>query len=183
MSYIPEEVIQDIRQKTDIVDVINQYVQLTKKGTNYSASCPFHEDRNPSFSVHPGKQIYKCFSCGRGGNVFGFLQEIEGINFVASVQNPSHLQKYRRFHAEFPAQTSYTPQPIRSHPSSAVHPVHPCSLPKWEHPQARLPKQYSRRSRARSAKYKPGQLYSAARSIRYFPAYTNLFYADWLFPS
>lgn len=91
MSYIPEEVIQDIRQKTDIVDVINQYVQLTKKGTNYSASCPFHEDRNPSFSVHPGKQIYKCFSCGRGGNVFGFLQEIEGINFVASVQKAAEF--------------------------------------------------------------------------------------------
>lgn len=91
MSYIPEEVIQDIRQKTDIVDVINQYVQLTKKGTNYSASCPFHEDRNPSFSVHPGKQIYKCFSCGRGGNVYGFLQEIEGINFVAAVQKAAEF--------------------------------------------------------------------------------------------
>ncbi len=91
MSYIPEEVIQDIRQKTDIVDVINQYVQLTKKGTNFSASCPFHEDRNPSFSVHPGKQIYKCFSCGRGGNVYGFLQEIEGINFVAAVQKAAEF--------------------------------------------------------------------------------------------
>lgn len=86
MSFIPEEVIQDIRQKTDIVAVINDYVKLTKSGTNYTASCPFHEDRNPSFSVHPGKQIYKCFSCGRGGNVFSFLQEIEGISFVEAVR-------------------------------------------------------------------------------------------------
>lgn len=91
MSYIPEEVIQDIRQKTDIVDVINQYVQLTKKGNNFTASCPFHEDRNPSFSVHPGKQIYKCFSCGRGGNVYGFLQEIEGIGFVQAVQKAAEF--------------------------------------------------------------------------------------------
>lgn len=91
LSLIPEEVIQEIRQKTDIVDIINQYVQLSKRGNNYTASCPFHEDRNPSFSVHHGKQIYKCFSCGRGGNVYGFLQEIEGIGFVEAVQKVAEL--------------------------------------------------------------------------------------------
>lgn len=91
MSFIPEEIIQDIRQKTDIVAIINDYVKLTKSGTNYTASCPFHEDRNPSFSVHPGKQIYKCFSCGRGGNVFSFLQEIEGISFVEAVRKAAEL--------------------------------------------------------------------------------------------
>ncbi|MDO4432146.1 MAG: DNA primase [Aerococcaceae bacterium] len=91
MSYIPEEVVQDIRQKTDIVSVINDYVKLTKKGQNYTASCPFHEDRNPSFSVHAGKQIYKCFSCGRGGNVFSFLQEIEDISFLEAVKKAAEL--------------------------------------------------------------------------------------------
>lgn len=86
MAFIPEEVIQEIRQQTDIVDVISQYVSLSKSGSNYIGSCPFHEDRNPSFSVHTEKQIFKCFSCNRGGNVFGFLQEIEGIGFVEAVK-------------------------------------------------------------------------------------------------
>lgn len=91
MQTIPEEVIQEIRQKIDIVDVINQYVQLTKRGNSYTASCPFHEDRNPSFSVQSQKQIYKCFSCGRGGNVFGFLQEIEGITFPQAVKKAAEM--------------------------------------------------------------------------------------------
>ncbi|MGO4936924.1 DNA primase [Fundicoccus sp. Sow4_H7] len=91
MQIIPDEVIQEIRQKTDIVDVINQYVQLTKRGNSYTASCPFHEDRNPSFSVQSQKQIFKCFSCGRGGNVFGFLQEIEGISFPQAVKKAAEM--------------------------------------------------------------------------------------------
>ncbi|MGO3202330.1 MAG: CHC2 zinc finger domain-containing protein, partial [Ruoffia tabacinasalis] len=85
MSYIPEEVINEVKSNVDIVELIGQYVQLNKRGTNYMASCPFHEDNNPSFSVSQPKQIYKCFSCGRGGNIFGFLQEIEGISFTESV--------------------------------------------------------------------------------------------------
>ena len=91
MSYIPEDIIQEVRQKADIVSIINDYVKLSKRGTNYIASCPFHEDRNPSFSVSATKQIYKCFSCGRGGNVFGFLQEIEGISFVEAVRKTAEL--------------------------------------------------------------------------------------------
>lgn len=85
MSFIPEEVINEVKENTDIVELISQYVSLNKRGTNYIASCPFHEDRNPSFSVSQPKQIYKCFSCGRGGNVFGFLQEMEGISFPEAV--------------------------------------------------------------------------------------------------
>lgn len=95
MAYLPESLINDIRQQVDIVDVVNQYVQLTKRGTNYMASCPFHEDRNPSFSVSPSKQIYKCFSCGRGGNVFSFLQEIEGIHFVEAVKKAAEFANIR----------------------------------------------------------------------------------------
>lgn len=85
MAQIPKELIDKIQQDVDIVDVISQYVQLTKRGQNHVASCPFHEDQNPSFSVSPSKQIYKCFSCGRGGTVFGFLQEMEGISFPEAV--------------------------------------------------------------------------------------------------
>lgn len=91
MSYIPEEVINEVKSNTDIVELISQYVNLNKRGTNYTASCPFHEDRNPSFSVSQPKQIYKCFSCGRGGNVFGFLQEIEGISFPEAVSKAAEF--------------------------------------------------------------------------------------------
>lgn len=91
MSRIPEETIQQIKQSVDIVDVINQYVHLTKRGSNYTCSCPFHEDNNPSFSVSQTKQIFKCFSCGRGGTVFRFLQEIEGISFVEAVQKTAEF--------------------------------------------------------------------------------------------
>lgn len=91
MSYIPEEVINEVKSNVDIVELIGQYVQLNKRGTNYMASCPFHEDKNPSFSVSQPKQIYKCFSCGRGGNIFGFLQEIEGISFTESVSKAAEF--------------------------------------------------------------------------------------------
>ncbi|XJS11603.1 DNA primase [Aerococcaceae bacterium WGS1372] len=91
MSYIPEEVINEVKANIDIVELISQYVSLNKRGTNFIASCPFHEDRNPSFSVSQSKQIYKCFSCGRGGNVFGFLQEIEGISFPEAVSKAAEF--------------------------------------------------------------------------------------------
>lgn len=86
INHIDNDIINQIRQKIDITELINEYVPLTKKGTNFVASCPFHEDRNPSFSVSQSKQIYKCFSCGRGGNIFSFLQEIEGVSFVEAVK-------------------------------------------------------------------------------------------------
>lgn len=91
MSRIPNEVIDEIRSKVNIVDVIGQYVELTKRGQSYQASCPFHEDLNPSFSIHPGKQIFKCFSCDRGGNVFGFIQEIENVSFVEAVKKVADI--------------------------------------------------------------------------------------------
>ncbi|MCR8968952.1 DNA primase [Facklamia sp. 7083-14-GEN3] len=94
MAYIPNEVIDAIRQSVKIEDVVSQYVQLTKRGQGYSASCPFHEDNNPSFSIHTGKQIFKCFSCGRGGNVFGFIQEIESLSFKQAVIKVAEFADY-----------------------------------------------------------------------------------------
>lgn len=82
---IPEEIVTQIREKSDIVNVVSQYVQLKKSGQNHFAHCPFHEDKTPSFSVNEKKQIFHCFSCGRGGNIFSFLQEMEGISFPEAV--------------------------------------------------------------------------------------------------
>jgi DNA primase len=90
---IPQEVIEEIRQRTNIVDVVGQYVQLKKSGKNYMGLCPFHEERSPSFSVAEDKQIFHCFGCGKGGTVFNFLQEIEGINFPDSVRRVAELEQ------------------------------------------------------------------------------------------
>jgi DNA primase len=78
---IAEEKLNEIRQAVDIVDVISDYVQLKKQGRNYFGLCPFHGENTPSFSVSPDKQIFHCFGCGAGGNVFTFLMELENISF------------------------------------------------------------------------------------------------------
>lgn len=82
---ISEEKITQIRQAVDIVEIISDYVQLKKQGRNYFGLCPFHGESTPSFSVSPDKQIFHCFGCGAGGNVFTFLMELEGISFQESV--------------------------------------------------------------------------------------------------
>ncbi len=79
---IAEEKINQIRQSVDIVDVIGEYIQLKKQGRNYFGLCPFHGENSPSFSVSPDKQIFHCFGCGAGGNVFSFLMEKDGLTFV-----------------------------------------------------------------------------------------------------
>lgn len=81
-----DELLDEIKRKNDIVDVISQYVVLKRKGRNYFGLCPFHNEKSPSFSVSPDKQIFKCFGCGVGGNVFHFIMKIENLSFVESVQ-------------------------------------------------------------------------------------------------
>lgn len=81
-----ENLIEEIRTNNDIVDVISQYVHLKRSGRNFFGLCPFHNEKSPSFSVSPDKQIFHCFGCGVGGNVFSFITQIEGINFVEAVQ-------------------------------------------------------------------------------------------------
>lgn len=83
---IPEETIEKIQSNIDIVDVISDYVQLKKQGRNYFGLCPFHGEKTPSFSVSADKQIYHCFGCGAGGNVFSFLMSIEGMTFLESAR-------------------------------------------------------------------------------------------------
>lgn len=79
---IPDEKINQIREAVDIVDLVGEYVQLKKQGRNYFGLCPFHGENSPSFSVSPDKQIFHCFGCGAGGNIFTFLMDIEGYNFM-----------------------------------------------------------------------------------------------------
>lgn len=81
-----DELLEEVRSQNDIVDVISQYVVLKRKGRNYFGLCPFHNEKSPSFSVSPDKQIFHCFGCGVGGNVFHFIMKIENISFVESVQ-------------------------------------------------------------------------------------------------
>ncbi|MDO1605456.1 DNA primase [Lactobacillus sp. YT155] len=88
---IPEEFIQEVRDHTDIVDVVSNYVQLKKSGKNLFGYCPFHEERTASFSVAEDKQIFHCFSCGRGGNVFSFIMEIDHLTFPEAVLKVADL--------------------------------------------------------------------------------------------
>jgi len=82
----PQTFIDDLRRQADIVRVISDYVTLKKKGTNWMACCPFHQEKTPSFSVNPSKNIFYCFGCGKGGSVFNFVMEVEGLSFPESVR-------------------------------------------------------------------------------------------------
>ena len=81
-----DEVIEDVRERNDIVDVISQYVKLQKRGSNYFGLCPFHNEKSPSFSVSRDKQMYYCFGCGKGGNVYTFLMEYENFSFQEAIK-------------------------------------------------------------------------------------------------
>ena len=119
MARIPDAVIDEIREKVNIVDIVGQYVQLKKAGKNYSGLCPFHNEKTPSFSVAEDKQFYHCFGCGRGGNVFSFLQEIDGISFPEAVAKVADFEQiplaaeYREVSG--PAENSETRQLIALH--------------------------------------------------------------------
>lgn len=84
--YYPDELVEEIRQRNDIVEVISSYVRLQKKGSNYFGLCPFHNEKSPSFSVSPVKQIYYCFGCGAGGNVITFIMEYENYTFAEALK-------------------------------------------------------------------------------------------------
>lgn len=84
--FYPEELIEEVRTKSDIVDVISSYVRMQKKGSNFFGLCPFHNEKSPSFSVSPSKQIFYCFGCGAGGNVITFLMEYENATFQEAVK-------------------------------------------------------------------------------------------------
>ncbi len=83
---IPEHKVEEVRAASDVVDVVSDYVRLKKRGSNYFGLCPFHNEKTPSFSVNPSMGIYKCFGCGKGGNVFQFVMEMEAVGFPEAVR-------------------------------------------------------------------------------------------------
>ena len=86
MPKIPENILNEIQDKCDIVEVISSYISLKPAGRNFKANCPFHHEKTPSFIVSPDKQIYHCFGCNSGGNAFNFIKEYEKIDFIEAVQ-------------------------------------------------------------------------------------------------
>jgi len=86
MAQIPRPIIETVRDRTDLIEVIQRYVTLKKRGANYIGLCPFHQEKTPSFNVQPTRQIYKCFGCHASGDAFKFLQEMEGLSFAAAVK-------------------------------------------------------------------------------------------------
>ncbi|MGP0567187.1 MULTISPECIES: DNA primase [unclassified Nitrospina] len=96
-QHIPEQVIEDVRQRADIIDVVSDFVHLKKAGKNYKGLCPFHQEKTPSFTASPDKQIYHCFGCGAGGNAFKFLMELEDLTFVEAVRKLA-----ARYHVTIP---------------------------------------------------------------------------------
>ncbi|MCI8532520.1 MAG: DNA primase, partial [Lachnospiraceae bacterium] len=86
MSFYSQELVEEVRSGSDIVDVISGYIKLQRKGSNYVGVCPFHNDRNPSMSVNQPRQIYHCFSCGAGGDVFKFVMEYENLTFPEAMK-------------------------------------------------------------------------------------------------
>lgn len=86
MAYLKEEEIQSIRQSADIVDIVSSYVSLSPKGKNFVGICPFHDDHSPSMVVSPDRQIFNCFTCRTGGNVFAFVMKYENVGFLEAVK-------------------------------------------------------------------------------------------------
>ena len=87
MPLIARASIDQVQAAADIVEIVGQYTELRKAGANYSGRCPFHEERTPSFSVNPAEKLYYCFGCGAGGNLFGFVQAKENLDFAAAVES------------------------------------------------------------------------------------------------
>lgn len=83
---IPESQIEEIIEKNDLADVVSEYTRLTRKGSGYMGLCPFHREKTPSFSIHEGKQIFKCFGCGKGGNVVHFIMLAEGFDYFSAIE-------------------------------------------------------------------------------------------------
>ncbi len=136
---IPQQFIDDLLERVDIVDVIDTRVNLRKSGKNYSALCPFHSEKSPSFSVSPERQFYYCFGCGAGGNAIGFLMEYERLDFPAAVEKLAALAG-----VEVPREGSAP----RASPRQAELAVRIEAAAKWfraqldSHPQAVEARQY-----------------------------------------
>lgn len=106
--YYSEDFVEEVRQRNDIVDIISSYVNLKRSGSNYVGLCPFHNEKTASFSVSGNKQMYYCFGCGAGGNVFTFLMEYENLTFPEAL-----AQLAERAGMELPEQSETTEEKRR----------------------------------------------------------------------
>ena len=115
---IPQSFIDDLLNRTDIVDVVSSRIQLKKTGKNYSACCPFHKEKTPSFTVSPDKQFYYCFGCGAGGNALGFIMDHDHLDFPQAVEDLA-----KRAGMDVPREDSRSPQQPRQPSDSPLYPL------------------------------------------------------------
>src|SRR5579871_1044352 len=101
---IPPEKLEQIRSASDIVEIIGGYLPLKRAGANFTTLCPFHKEKSPSFNVNPQKQIFHCFGCHKGGDVFKFVQEYESLGFMDAVRR---LAERAKIPLEFENQPGY----------------------------------------------------------------------------
>ena len=135
---IPQKFLDDLLDRVDIVEVVDRRVKLKKTGKNYSARCPFHEEKTPSFSVNPDKQFYYCFGCGAGGNALGFVMDYENVDFLQAVETlagslgleipreqarggnaqPNRDEGSKTLYAMLEAAAQYYQKQLRTHPQA-----------------------------------------------------------------
>ena len=113
---IPQGFIDDLLNRTDLVEVVGERIQLKKAGRNYTACCPFHQEKTPSFSVSPDKQFYYCFGCGAGGNAIGFVMDHDHLDFPAAVETLA-----RRAGVEVPREQGIRPMQPRQPAQSPLY--------------------------------------------------------------
>ena len=130
---IPQTFIDDLLERTDIVELIGHSIKIKKTGRNYQALCPFHNEKSPSFSINPDKQFYYCFGCGAGGNAVSFLMDYDRLDFIQSIEqlakqhgleipkeqsfeNSEQLQKKRNSFDILEKAAEFYQQQLKSHP-------------------------------------------------------------------
>jgi DNA primase len=113
---IPEEAVDRIRQAADILEVVGDFVSLKKRGSNYTACCPFHNEKSPSFNVNPTRQIYKCFGCGKAGDAVRFVMDIENIGYGEALR---YLAK--KYGIEIAEQEQTSEDLIRQNERESLH--------------------------------------------------------------
>jgi len=120
-----QAVLDQVRSASDIVEIIGSYLPLKRAGSNFVALCPFHKEKSPSFNVHPQRQIFHCFGCHKGGDVFRFIQEFEGVNFTEAVRR---LAERARIPLEFSADDG---QRQRQHLKESLLQIHEGIAQRW----------------------------------------------------
>ena len=126
MPVIPQATIEQVRNASDIVDVIGSFLKLKRAGTNFIGLCPYHTEKTPSFTVSPSRQIFHCFGCHKGGDVFTFLREFENLNFVEVVQRLAER-------ASIPIEFEMTPGQREEHADKeTLRTLHEHVAKRWE---------------------------------------------------